>query len=805
MNPRTSQPDKSTFIASHSQKVLELDKVLALLELQCACELGRALVTSLEPIHERLKVLLRLQETSQTVTFLRSGKTPIFGGISDLKSALALAHKGFLLEPSQIGKVGRFVEGARRLSESLREADPQTHSRIFQLSKDIITLPILEKSIFNAIDINNDAIRDNASVRLLKARRAISAAKDQIQDRLRSLTGDANIQPHLQDNFVTIRNGRYCLPVKSESRSAVPGIIHDRSASGGAVFIEPQSVVDANNRLREWEAEEREAVEEILRDLTAQINEAYPHLKRTQKAAGKLDFAFAKGRLSIRQSGAEPLLSESPQSHLVEARHPLIENPVPNDIILGEDFNVLLITGPNTGGKTVVLKTLGLLTLMAACGLHIPAAPKSTLWIPQQVFADIGDEQSLEQSLSTFSAHLKNILRVVQNVNEGDLVLLDEVGAGTDPDEGAALAKAILRNLSRRKALVLASTHFGELKRFAISAQRFENASVEFDERSLRPSYHLRIGVPGSSNALHIARRLGLPAELVDRAKRYLGEQYAISEDATRQLEATGRDLRDQQIALEQSRAEVEKTQREYQRKIKQLEREKAQALAQSQQQMADLIAQTQQESESILHELRKQHKESKETENARGRLKTLREKVQHQLPRKSTFDVEFASDDKSTFKEEPESVAENQVRVGELVHVKQFNREGEVLSAPGTDGKIEVRIGAMKMRLEPVQIKPLRNREKSSVHINVAAPLAASEEINLVGKTTDEALFLLEKQMDDAILAGLKNVWIIHGRGTGALRTAIRRWLKAHSQYKNYEYAPIAEGGDGATVVHLD
>jgi len=802
MNSRSIESGQSTFIAAHAQKVLELDKVLALLEQQCACELGRALVAALEPIHERPKVLLRLQETSQTSAFLRSGKTPVFGGICDLKSILALSHKGFLLEPSQIGKVGRFVEGARRLSESLREADPQTHSRIFQLSKDIITLPILEKSIFNAIDINNDAIRDNASVRLLKARRAISSAKDQIQERLRSLTGDANIQPHLQDNFVTIRNGRYCLPVKSESRSAVPGIMHDRSASGGAVFIEPQSVVDANNRLREWEAEEREAVEEILRDLTAQINEAYPHLKRTQKAAGKLDFAFAKGRLAIRQSGVEPFLSESPQTHLREARHPLIENPVPNDIILGENFSVLLITGPNTGGKTVVLKTLGLLTLMAACGLHIPAAPKSTLWIPEQVFADIGDEQSLEQSLSTFSAHLKNILRVVQNVNEGDLVLLDEAGAGTDPDEGAALAKAILRHLSRRKALVLASTHFGELKRFAISAQRFENASVEFDERSLRPSYHLRIGVPGSSNALHIARRLGLPAELVDRAKRYLGEQYAISEDATRQLEATGRELREQQIALEQSRAEAEKTQREYQRKIKQIEREKAQLLAQSQQQMAELIERTQQESESILHELRKQHKESKETETVRGRLKTLREKVQHQLPPKSTFDV---TDAKSTFEEEPENVAKNQVRVGELVHVKQFNREGEVLSPPGADGKLEVRIGAMKMRLEPVQIKSLRERKDKSVRINVAAPLAASEEINLVGKTTDEALFLLEKYMDDAILAGLKTVWVIHGRGTGTLRTAVRRWLKSHSTFNNFDYAPLAEGGDGATVVRLD
>ncbi|MEO6906589.1 MAG: Smr/MutS family protein, partial [Abditibacteriaceae bacterium] len=420
-----------------------------------------------------------------------------------------------------------------------------------------------------------------------------------------------------------------------------------------------------------------------------------------------------------------------------------------------------------------------------------------------------------------------------QNVKEGDLVLLDEVGAGTDPDEGAALAKAILRNLSRRKALVLASTHFGELKRFAISAQRFENASVEFDERSLRPSYHLRIGVPGSSNALHIARRLGLPAELVDRAKRYLGEQYAISEDATRQLEATGRDLRDQQIALEKSRAEAEETQREYERKIKQIERDKAQILAQSQQQIAALIEQTQQESESILQQLRKQHKESKDTETARGRLKTLHEKVQSQLPRKSTFDFDAATPDnneiqldESTFQEEERTFgmagsSSGKTRslsqssrehsqlfhpeVGELVHVKQFNREGEVLSAPAADGKIEVRIGAMKMRLEPTQLKSLRNRKDKSVHINVAAPLTASEEINVVGKTTDEALFLLERHMDDAILAGLKTVWIIHGRGTGALRTAIRCWLKAHSQYSNFEYAPIAEGGDGATVVHLD
>jgi DNA mismatch repair protein MutS2 len=300
---------------------------------------------------------------------------------------------------------------------------------------------------------------------------------------------------------------------------------------------------------------------------------------------------------------------------------------------------------------------------------------------------------------------------------------------------------------------------------------------------------------------LHIARRLGLPAELVARAKRYLGEQHAISEDATRQLEATGRDLREQQIALEQSRTEAQKTQREYERKIQQLEREKAALLAQSRQQMADLMEQTQREADTILHQLRKQHKESKGTETARGRLKTLREKVQNQLPRKSTFN---ADDYKSTFEEEPENVAENQVRVGELVHVKQFNREGEVLSPPGADGKIDVRIGAMKMRLEPVQIKPLKNREKPAVHINVAAPLVASEEINLVGKTSDEALFLLEKYMDDAILAGMKTVWIIHGRGTGTLRTAVRRWLKSHPAFSNFDYAPLAEGGDGATVVRL-
>jgi len=804
---------KSTFIASHARRVLELDRVLASLHRQCASELGQSLVDGLEPLHERAKVLLRLQETSETRHFLNTGHAPVFAGMVDLREVQALSAKGFLLEAAQLGRVARFVEGARRLRESLAPLTPEQHPRLWQLSRGIIVLRDLEKVLFNAVDVNNDVIRDNASVRLLKARRSIAAAKDQIQERLRALIGDANIRTHLQDNFVTMRGGRYCLPVKSESRSAVPGIVHDRSASGGAVFIEPQSVVDANNRLREWEVEEAQAVEEILRELTVQVNEAAPALKRTQKAAGKLDFAFAKGRLSQRWHGTEPALSATPVTHLLRARHPLIENPVPNDIILGDEFNVLLITGPNTGGKTVVLKTLGLLTLMACCGLHIPVAPQSALWIPAQVFADIGDEQSLEQSLSTFSAHLKNILRVVQHADEGDLILLDEVGAGTDPDEGAALAKAILRHLARRKTLVVASTHFGELKRFALSAQRFENASVEFDEGSFRPTYHLQIGVPGSSNALHIAQRLGMPRNLVQRARRYLGEEHALSEEASRQLEAAGQDLREQQEALQRSRDEVQQLQREYERKLQRLEREKTQILARSQQELAETLERTQQEAEDILRQLRRQHKESKETETARGRLKTLRAKNHPFLQRKSTFNspgVSAAPDvaAKSTFDTVEESEPEEQgsiakFRPGELVHVKQFNREGEVLSLPGVDGKMEVRIGAMKLRLEPFQLKSLRSRPAAPVRINVHVPDASSE-INLIGKTTDEAIYELEERMDAAVLAGLKTVWIVHGRGTGTLRKSVHQWLKSHHAVQKFGLAPLAEGGEGATVAHL-
>ncbi|RYG61302.1 endonuclease MutS2, partial [bacterium] len=536
---------------------LELPKVIARLEAQCACELGRARVRRLVPSNQNDVARQGLALTSEAKTFVQKIRFPPFGGLSDVSESLKVASIGSILDAQPLLAVGRAAEGARRLRETLFSVSDEISDqfdRLFDIVELIVPRKDIEKAVNDAIDDNGE-IKDDASVDLLKARRNIRSAQTQIQSRLRAMLSDTRVTPHLQDAFVTVRDGRYCLPVKAESRGSVPGIVHDRSSSGNAFFIEPQAVVDLNNRLRELASEEREAVLDVLKTLSGLVGGAYEDLKASLDAAGDLDFCFAKAQLSLSMNALEPDLRDEVQGcYLKEARHPSVEDCVANDIKIGDesaatergDFDVMLLTGPNTGGKTIVLKTLGLLAMMTGCGLHIPVEKGSWLHLPGQIHVDIGDEQSIEQSLSTFSGHLKNIVGILKSVQPNDLVLFDEIGAGTDPDEGAALAKAVLRVLSRRGAKVLATTHYGELKQFALSAGRFENASVEFDPVSLRPTYRLRIGVPGASNALDIAARLGMPPELVQRARRYLGREKVEAEAATQQLEATQRQLTEQ-------------------------------------------------------------------------------------------------------------------------------------------------------------------------------------------------------------------------------------------------------------------
>lgn len=824
MNPRTL-------------RLLELDKVLARLEERTASSLGLGRVRALQPSSQVAEVRSRLAHTSEALQFLNTYHTPPFGGITDIRTALKSASIGSLLDPASLVALAQFAAGSRRLREALLRSEPTEFPLLHNEASVIVPRPEIERAILDAIDEDTREIKDDASLDLLKTRRNMRQTQNNIQSRLRQMLSDPNVQPHLQDAFVTVREGRYCLPVRADSRARVPGIVHDRSGSGGAYFVEPQAVVDMNNHLRELHLQEREAIQAILSDLSARVGAVAGDLKPALEACADLDFIFAKAALSQSMTGIEAPIrnaSEPPAYALLQARHPLVKECIPNDILLGDSilkatvqkanpdsadnnedsgFDVMLITGPNTGGKTVVLKTLGLLTLMTCCGLHIPVAEGSSLSLPGQVFADIGDEQSIEQSLSTFSSHIKNIIHILENSKAGDLVLLDEAGAGTDPDEGAALAKAVLRSLQRRGVQVMATTHYGELKQFALGARRFQNASVEFDVKTLRPTYHLRIGIPGASNALDIAARLGMPVELTNRARRYLGRERAEADEAVQKLEQTQRELTEQTRSAVLERDQIEKLKRDYENKLMKVQREADEKIAAAQSEAHALVRDTRAEADRILRDLRSAARESKQTEEARVRLKTLAEKVE--VPKRPGSERHFPPQQsiapkRGVLKHAPPSHPANQPvlarpSVGDIVRVKTIDKEGVLLSAPDASDRVEIRVGAVKLQVPFAQVEALPRGGKAAggvSQIKIRKSYTVEDEVNVIGMTTDEALPLVEKYLDDSILAEAKQVRIVHGRGTGTLRNAIHRLLKSHRGVDEYSLAPQNEGGEGATVV---
>lgn len=830
-------------------RLLELDRVLERLAENTASGLGRARVRALKPASDVAQIRLAQATTTEARRFVETRNHPPFGGISDLGTLLKHASIGAMLEAASLLQVAQFAGGARRLREAIVAAPRIEYSILHNLAMRIVPRADLEKAIFEAIDENSKDVKDDASLDLLRARRNIRQTQSNIQSRLRAMLSDPNVQPHLQDAFVTVRDGRYCLPVKAEARRNVPGITHDRSGSGGAFFVEPQAVVEMNNRLRELQAEEREAVITVLQLLSSRVAGAVEDLSPAQDAAGELDFAFAKAELSLRMEAIEPQLlgEDAPSSYtLRQARHPLVQNCVSNDILLGDQidesstrleseddengFDVMLITGPNTGGKTVVSKTLGLLTLMSACGLHIPAAPGSRLKLPRQVFADIGDEQSIEQSLSTFSSHIKQIVHILNRAQKGDLVLLDEAGAGTDPDEGAALAKAVLRHLQRRGVQVMATTHYGELKHFALSARRFRNASVEFDVRTLKPTYRLRIGVPGASNALDIASRLGMPNDLIGRARRYLGRDRQEAEAATQKLEETQRELSERSEEAQRERGEVERVRIEYSKQLEKLQAQIEEERAVSRREAETIVRKAQEEADAILRDLRSAARESKQTEDARQKLRDLKQKVGDSsgtTPRKNGSSsssprpnvLSARADKTSLFDEDTtqETIESPLLRsnnasngfpkVGDGVLVKSFNKEGVLLSLPDAKNRVEVRVGAVKVQVDAKDVAGLKSSTGNAgvSRILIRKGVNVADEINLIGQNTEDALDELAKYIDDALLADTSPIRIVHGKGTGTLRKAIHNYLQRHSSVSEFNLAPSNEGGEGATIAVLD
>ncbi|MCD6359873.1 MAG: endonuclease MutS2, partial [Armatimonadetes bacterium] len=649
------------------------------------------------------------------------------------------------------------------------------------------------------------------------------ALRAEIQEALYVVLDRAIQAGRARERIIVQRQGRYCIPVRASDQAHVPGIVHDRSDSGATVFIEPQPVVERGNALRQIELDIDEEIRRILRELSALVGGLADALAADQRTLGVLDFIVARARLAGLMGATHPRVRGDLAFDLRAARHPLIEQGcVPNDIHVGEDFTTMVITGPNTGGKTVALKTAGLLALMAQSGLHIPADAGSEVAVFEHIFADIGDEQSIEQSLSTFSSHMSQIVRIVQRISahrrrverEGGgpvraLVLVDEIGAGTDPTEGAALAQAILRELHQAGCITIATTHYNALKAFAHSTDGVENASVEFDVKTLQPTYRLHIGLPGSSNAIEIARRLGLPRRVTAAAAGYLDEDELALEELIRQMDGSRRALDRQRGEMTRTQRDLEQLQREHAERLAQLERQRDEALEEGFEEALRIVREAEEEARAIIAELQRQPRQSKITEEGRARLARMRERTERRLAeqRRRPAESERQLERLHTPDEEPPDAAV-ELHAGDLVHVPSVGRDGTVARVLD-DGRVQVRVGAMTIEaraseLQPPRDPPAEEARELARRMGTAKALSFDEEIDVRGMTADEAIGALEKYLDDAMLAGATHVRIIHGKGTGALREAVHEFLHGHRYVSSYHLADLSEGGAGATEVRL-
>lgn len=776
---------------------LEYHKVKEQLAAHAGSALGQERVMELEPSDDPFIISRWQAETGEGRDLLRLDPLAEFGGWRDVRLPLQRAGHGALLDPEELTAIADTLTAGRVIKKFLQEKQ-ERYPLLSELGFSLAALPDLERKIKQAI-LPGGAVANGASATLAQIRRKLAGAQAQIKEHLEHVIRSPHYQKYLQDPIVTVREGRYVVPVKIEYRVQVPGIVHDQSASGATLFIEPMAVVDKNNELRRLIVAEKQEVTKILTALSAQVAQHAETLGISLEALGDLDFIMARARYSQKLNALAPAFTGEAKMNIRLGRHPLLQGDVvPVDLRLGEDFDTLVITGPNTGGKTVALKTAGLLVLMAQSGLHLPVEEGSKLGIFKQVFTDIGDEQSIEQSLSTFSSHMSNIVEIVSKAGRDSLVLLDELGAGTDPAEGAALAQSILEKLHASGVKTIATTHYSELKNFAYLRERVENASVEFDVATLRPTFRLLIGRPGRSNAFEIATRLGLPAELVGRAREFLTVEQVRVDELMQNLERTQQEAeanrRETMEIAEKARALKEK----YEKMEFDLARRRESILAKAGEEARILVKSARLEAESTIKELRTklaqeaaQDRESA-IQEARESLVKLNKKVKKAIPKKVAA-----------------GKAPGTVFNGEEVYLPQFNQHGFVLAPPGPDGEVLVQVGVIKIN---VPLKELRRVEQSkpAVRKSDAAGLALDKareisfELDLRGLYADDALLEVEKYLDDAFLAGLPKVRLIHGKGTGSLRLAVQKHLHGHRRVKSFRLGEQGEGGFGVTVVEL-
>lgn len=782
---------------------LEFDKIISMLENEASSFRGKQLCRRLKPVTDLTKIDLLQEQTAAAFTrIIKKGRIS-FGDAAPVEESLKRLEIGGALNTAELLRICRLLSNTARAKSYGRHDTQEDLADCLDIYFDgLEPLTPLSNEIERCI-ISEDEISDDASSALKHIRRSINNLNDRVHTTLSGLV-NGSLRTYLQDALITMRGDRYCIPVKAEYRSQVQGLIHDQSASGSTLFIEPMAIVKLNNDLKELYVQEQDEIRKILASLSEEAAQYIEEIRTDYRSLTDLDFIFARGALALTMRASRPILNEEGRIRIREGRHPLLDQKkvVPITVSLGDEFSLLIITGPNTGGKTVSLKTVGLLTLMGQAGLHIPAGDRSEIAVFRQVYADIGDEQSIEQSLSTFSSHMTNIVSFLKKVDDRSLVLFDELGAGTDPTEGAALAIAILSHLHKRNIRTMATTHYSELKIYALSTPGVENACCEFDVESLRPTYRLLIGIPGKSNAFATSGKLGLPGYIIDDAKKRLSEQDVSFEDLLSDLEASRRTIEKEQAEIAAYKKEAETLKRQAVQKQEKLEEQRDRIIREANEKANAILREAKEVADETIRNF---HKFGKENISA-AEMEKERERLRKKIKDTSASASLKTNKPKKTYKP-------SDFKLGESVKVLSMNLTGTIGSLPDARGNVTVQMGILRSQVNISDLEiieevspyaPKRMNRTAKSKIKMSKSLSVSPEINLLGKTVDEAVAELDKYLDDALLSHLNSVRVVHGKGTGALRKGIHEYLRRQKHVKSYRLAEFGEGDAGVTIVEL-
>ena len=782
---------------------LEYHKIIAMLEEQASSFRGRQLCRKLKPMTNLDKINMSQEQTAAAFTRLIKKGRISFSDAAPVEESMKRLEVGAALGSGELLRILKLLQTAGRVKAYGRhDTQDELTDCLDAYFEQLEPLTLLANEIERCI-ISEDEISDDASSTLKHIRRNINNMNDKVHATLTNLV-NGSLRTYLQDPIITMRGDRYCLPVKAECRGNVQGMIHDQSSTGSTLFIEPMAVVKLNNDLKELYAKEQEEIQVILARLSEDTAEYIEEIRTDYRSLTDLDFIFARGRLALEMNGSRPLFNTEGRIYIREGRHPLLDarKVVPITISLGKDFTLLIVTGPNTGGKTVSLKTVGLLTLMGQAGLHIPAGDHSELAVFHQVYADIGDEQSIEQSLSTFSSHMTNIVSFLQDVDENSLVLFDELGAGTDPTEGAALATAILSYLHKRGIRAMATTHYSELKVYALSTPGVENACCEFDVESLKPTYRLLIGIPGKSNAFAISSKLGIPDYIIEDAKKRLTEQDVSFEDMMTDLETSKRTIEKEREEIAAYKREIEALKMQTRQKQDKLDEQRERILREANEKANAILRDAKDVADETIKNFRKFGKENISAADMEKERERLRKKIK---------DTSAASTIKA--QKPKKAYKPSDFKLGESVKVLSMNLTGTISSKPDSRGNVTVQMGILRSQVNISDLEiiedvnpysPKAMKRTSKGKIKMSKSLSVSPEINLLGKTVDEAVSELDKYLDDALLSHLNSVRVVHGKGTGALRKGIHEYLRRQKHVKSYRLAEYGEGDAGVTIVEL-